>query len=91
MFVENQACPDITKGSNALIDFIGTTEYMALQGVAEYILDGYGNENGRCEANEKCYFIPSSGASLREPWNFTKTCIYNPDGSSITGVTIYGE
>lgn len=90
-FVPDQACPEISKGSKALTYFSGVTEYLALQGVAEYILDGYGNDNGHCEANERCYFIAGNGAQLREPWNFTKTCIYDPDGSTLTGIAIYGE
>ncbi|MBY0416157.1 MAG: hypothetical protein K2Q18_18435, partial [Bdellovibrionales bacterium] len=87
VFVENAPCPAITKGSNHILH----NGNSFLQGAIEFVLDGYGNDNGLCEANERCYFNPGAGAMLREPWNFTKTCAYDPDGSALTGITIYGE
>lgn len=85
-FAANSACPAITKGSNAIPLYVP-----ALQGTAEYMLDGIGNDDGLCNSDETCYFIPNAGAGLNEPWNYTQTCLYDPDGSATTNVTIYGQ
>ena len=92
IFVENQNCPTSVNGSN-FFHFIEDdgSDAKALKFAIEYVLDGVGNENGMCEANENCYFVADAGANLSPSWNYTKTCLYNPAGDpDLVNIQIYG-
>lgn len=87
IFSANLTCPEITRGSNSQSS---SQIYTHLQGVAEYMLDGVGNEDGLCESDELCYFLPDVGISPNDPDTYVNTCVYEPNGGSITNVKIYG-
>ncbi len=93
IFKSGETCPAKTMGSKAIfIDDSWSGSSYVLQGTIEFSLDGVGDDDGRCENNENCYFTPSAGANLDEPWTYTQTCNYEPDGSTdITNVKIFGR
>ena len=93
VFAANQACPATVKGSVHFQIIQNLSSFSkSLRYAVEYTMDGKGNDNGMCEANEYCYFVPDNGSYLVEPEKFTQTCIYDADGDSdLVGITIYGQ
>ena len=93
IFLAHQSCPVSIKGSNYFTYLDATiVNKKALKFALEYVLDGIGNDNGLCEANETCYFNPDTGAYLVEPEKFTDTCVYDSDGDpTLVNIKIYGS
>lgn len=58
-FTPNNACPSLLNG-NVTLEAYGNITY--LKNAVEILGDGVGNDNGLCEAGERCLYTPNFGA-----------------------------
>ena len=91
-YVSGVACPASVNASvaaNVITDEAGNVFLRnAVEAVGDLIRNPRGNQNGLCESDEACIFMPNFGSyqghgTLGSPCTFT-------GGNGVTGVTIYG-
>jgi hypothetical protein len=81
-FIAGAACPVV--GSQTFNGPDGPV----LQFANEILFDESGNDNGLCEANETCVFMPHFGGYQGEG-GYTSSCLFS-DAGGIAGVTLLG-
>ena len=94
IFIANAPCPDSVKLSNMIHNDTsadGGFVFDALSASTEYLFDGVGNDNGACEPGEYCYFNPSAGANMDDPYLYTETCQYENTGAPSSYIKMYGR
>lgn len=87
-FQEEAVCPSSVDGDQVFTDKM-TSPNIFLLSAMELVSDDIGDNDGLCESNEACLFVPHMGGVLDEgDLAQAKTCQFQ-DGI-VTGVTMYG-
>jgi hypothetical protein len=90
-FVTDDTCPTAIHGDQTLSDDFTSTQYFLAQAI-EILDDGFGDDNGLCNSNERCIYAPNIGR-YQGHGNYltTGTCNF-VDGvttKGVSGVQVY--
>jgi hypothetical protein len=81
-FITGASCPATVQGN--VIATYGVKPY--LRHAYEIMFDASGNDNGLCESNERCTYMPNQGA-YQGHGNLIGPCQFN--SGTISGVTMF--
>jgi hypothetical protein len=84
---------------NTILHYYSTSSVTFLRNAVEILNDGVGDEDGLCEANERCLFTPNMGAyqghgniiPAQTSSSTTLTCRNDPAGGTLTGISLFKQ